>query len=75
MHGWPDVFVRHVAVVSGVLTLVSSDNVIVLAATNYVHGIDSAIKRSGRFDRIVNFHLPSQNSREALLRLTITVVL
>lgn len=48
-----------------------TDNVtvIVIAATNRPHVLDSAILRSGRFDRHVAVHLPDCQGREDILRL------
>jgi cell division protease FtsH len=43
--------------------------VVVVAATNRPEDLDIALKRPGRFDRIVNVGLPSSDGREAILRL------
>jgi cell division protease FtsH len=43
--------------------------VIVVGATNRPEDIDPALKRPGRFDRIVNVGLPTVDGREAILRL------
>jgi cell division protease FtsH len=43
--------------------------VVVVAATNRPEDLDTALKRPGRFDRIVNVGLPSSDGREAILRL------
>ena len=46
-----------------------SDGVVVIAATNRPEDLDTALKRPGRFDRIVNVGLPTADGREAILRL------
>lgn len=46
-----------------------SGNITVIAATNRIHGLDKAIIRPGRFDRLVEIPLPNQTSREAIIRL------
>jgi cell division protease FtsH len=46
-----------------------SDAVIVIGATNRPEDIDPALKRAGRFDRIVSVSLPTIDGREAILRL------
>lgn len=46
-----------------------NDAIFVLAATNRQGVIDPALKRAGRFDRIVEIGLPDAESREAILRL------
>ena len=43
--------------------------VIVIGATNRPEDIDPALKRPGRFDRIVHVGLPTIDGREAILRL------
>ncbi|MGQ0814085.1 MAG: ATP-dependent metallopeptidase FtsH/Yme1/Tma family protein [Gemmatimonadota bacterium] len=43
--------------------------VVVIAATNRPEDLDAALKRPGRFDRIVNVGLPTSDGREAILRL------
>ena len=43
--------------------------VIVIGATNRPEDIDPALKRPGRFDRIVTVSLPTIDGREAILRL------
>lgn len=48
---------------------IQDDSIFVLAATNRERDIDSALKRAGRFDRIVHISLPDEKSREAILRL------
>ncbi len=46
----------------------STDNsIIVIAATNNAASLDPAIKRSGRFDRIINVPLPDEQARKKLL--------
>ncbi|MGH7445420.1 MAG: ATP-dependent metallopeptidase FtsH/Yme1/Tma family protein [Longimicrobiales bacterium] len=49
-----------------------ADGVIVIAATNRPDELDPALKRPGRFDRIVTVGLPSVDGREAILRLHAT---
>ncbi|MBS1988257.1 AAA family ATPase [Candidatus Dependentiae bacterium] len=49
----------------------SESSIIVLAATNNAQALDPAIKRSGRFDRIIKIPLPNQKSRQAILELYI----
>ena len=46
-----------------------TDGVVVIAATNRPEDLDIALKRPGRFDRIVNVGLPTVDGREAILRL------
>jgi transitional endoplasmic reticulum ATPase len=59
-------------VVAQLLTLMdgftSSNNIVVIAATNRPQDIDSALRRPGRFDWEVNFPLPNRYDREAILR-------
>lgn len=45
----------------------SGSNVIVLATTNRLGDIDTALRRPGRFDWEINFPLPSRQDREAIL--------
>ena len=42
-------------------------NIIVIAATNTASFLDAALKRPGRFDRIVEIPMPDKESREAIL--------
>lgn len=44
------------------------DGVIFIAATNFMESLDEAIKRPGRFDRIVHIDLPNSEEREAILK-------
>lgn len=44
------------------------DGVIFIAATNFVESLDEAIKRPGRFDRIVHVDLPNSEEREEILK-------
>ncbi|MBV9773167.1 MAG: AAA family ATPase, partial [Gemmatimonadetes bacterium] len=46
-----------------------SDGVVVIAATNRPDDLDPALKRPGRFDRMVTVGLPTSEGREAILRL------
>lgn len=43
------------------------DSIFVIAATNRVSDIDPALKRPGRFDRIVEINLPDLESRKEIL--------
>lgn len=45
----------------------SDDSIIVIAATNNAESLDSAVKRSGRFDRIIHVPLPDEVGRKKLL--------
>jgi len=45
-----------------------NDGVYVLAATNHPWDVDSALKRPGRFDRMVLVRPPDDDAREAILR-------
>jgi len=47
----------------------SSENVIVVAATNRPDVLDPALLRPGRFDRRVEVDLPAQSDREQIVRL------
>ncbi len=49
-----------------------SDGVVVIAATNRPDDLDPALKRPGRFDRMVTVGLPTGEGREAILRLHAT---
>jgi len=46
----------------------SNNGVIVMAATNRLELLDTALLRAGRFDRIVQCPLPDKNGRLAILR-------
>jgi len=46
----------------------SSSGVIVVAATNKIDVLDSALLRAGRFDRRVFVELPTKSERESILR-------
>ena len=41
----------------------SSESVVVIGATNMEEALDPAIKRPGRFDKIIRVPLPNQKSR------------
>lgn len=45
-----------------------NQNILVMGATNTPHSIDTALKRPGRFDRIVEIDLPNENSRFEILK-------
>lgn len=47
----------------------SNPNVITIAATNRLDILDSALTRSGRFDKKIELKLPNMESREKLFRL------
>ena len=51
-----------------------NDSVIVIAATNFPESLDSAIMRSGRFDKVINLPLPDVKGRIALFNLYTTRV-
>ncbi|MFS8098156.1 AAA family ATPase [Lentzea alba] len=59
-------------VVAQLLTLMdgftTDSNVVVIAATNRPEDIDVALLRPGRFDWEINFSLPNEQDREAVLR-------
>ena len=44
-----------------------TENVIVIAATNYLEVLDPAITRPGRFDRIINISLPDKKARQEII--------
>jgi len=46
-----------------------TEGVVVIAATNRPDDLDPALKRPGRFDRIIAVGLPTADGREAILRL------
>jgi len=43
-----------------------SDNVIVIGATNMESSLDAAIKRPGRFDKIIHVPLPDVKGRKEI---------
>lgn len=43
------------------------NNTLVLAATNLIKSLDSALTRPGRFDRIITISLPNETTRKAIL--------
>mmetsp|Transcript_6463 Transcript_6463/g.24017 ORF Transcript_6463/g.24017 Transcript_6463/m.24017 type:complete len:873 (+) Transcript_6463:273-2891(+) len=47
-------------------------SVIVLAATNRADVLDSALRRPGRFDRVVQVEAPDKKGREAILNVHVT---
>jgi transitional endoplasmic reticulum ATPase len=58
------------SVVAQLLTLLDgfeSDNVFIVAATNRPDAIDPALKRPGRLDKVIEFPLPDDKDREAIL--------
>lgn len=46
----------------------TNTNVIVIGTTNRPQDIDVALRRPGRFDWEINFPLPNESDREAILR-------
>lgn len=46
-----------------------NDNVVVIGATNRPDILDKALLRPGRFDRQINVDLPTQGTREAILKI------
>lgn len=46
----------------------NSEGIIVIGATNHAKAIDSALKRAGRFDRIITIPLPNLDAREKMIR-------
>lgn len=58
------------SVVAQLLTLLDgfeADNVFIVAATNRPDTIDPALKRPGRLDKVIEFPLPEENDRAAIL--------
>lgn len=58
-------------VVNSLLASIDSarkSRVVLIAATNYIEQIDSAIARDGRFDYRIEVPFPDQEAREAILR-------
>lgn len=49
--------------------LISSENIMVIAATNLSQSLDPALTRSGRFDKTINFDLPTVSERVKLFEL------
>lgn len=45
----------------------TQENVVVFAASNRTDVLDKALKRPGRFDRIIEFNLPTQEERRDIL--------
>jgi len=60
-------------VVSQLLTLMDGlkqrGKVVVIAATNRVNAIDPALRRAGRFDREIEFPVPTRNGRLEILKI------
>lgn len=52
---------------SGVLSKESANQVIVLAATNRPEHLDKALRRRGRFGKIIHFELPTLAERKAFI--------
>ena len=58
------------SVVTQLLTLLDgheSDNIFVIGTSNRVGSIDSALKRPGRLDKVIEFHPPDEEGRMAIL--------
>jgi len=59
-------------VVAQLLTLMDgfepSTNVLIIAATNRIDELDPALRRPGRFDADIEFRLPTEPERQAVLR-------
>lgn len=53
---------------TGALVFPPSKHVVVIGATNRPDSIDPALRRAGRFDREIAMGIPSEASREAILR-------
>ncbi|PWV43824.1 MAG: hypothetical protein DF280_00355 ['Brassica napus' phytoplasma] len=53
----------------GIKSKDNENNVILIAATNRVESLDSALLRPGRFDYVVNVLLPDLKARKAILKL------
>lgn len=47
----------------------ANDRVLVLGATNRLEAVDPALRRSGRFDRIIEVPLPDDQAREEILKI------
>lgn len=47
----------------------SKDNVIIFAASNRLDILDNALKRPGRFDRMIEFSLPTREEREEIFKI------
>lgn len=45
------------------------ENVVVIAATNRVDAVDSALRRGGRFDREIEIGVPDKNGRKEILEI------
>jgi cell division protease FtsH len=45
----------------------ADENIVVMAATNHLKSVDSALLRPGRFDRTVNVPLPTRDGRQETL--------
>lgn len=45
----------------------SSEGIVIIGATNYPEGLDNALKRAGRFDKIVSVDPPDVNGRTQIL--------
>lgn len=52
----------------------TSENVIVIAATNMPEKLDSALKRPGRFDKVIDIPIPSLSSRKEILDLHLSKI-
>lgn len=52
----------------------TADNIIVIGATNIPDGLDEALKRPGRFDKIVDVPVPNLKSRTEILDLYLSKI-
>lgn len=50
------------------------DNVLVIAATNLPDSLDEALKRAGRFDKIIDIPLPDIKGREQIIELYLSKI-
>ena len=50
------------------------DNVVVIAATNLPEGLDEALKRPGRFDKIIDIPVPDMKSRMEIIDLYLSKI-
>lgn len=53
----------------GLMDSVKSGEILVIAATNRLESIDPAIRRAGRFDRVVGFSMPGKEDRQNILQI------
>ncbi|XP_035710659.1 uncharacterized AAA domain-containing protein C31G5.19 isoform X2 [Folsomia candida] len=58
-----------VATLLGLMDTVKRGEVFVIAATNRLTSIDPAMRRPGRFDKEVAFHVPKEDGRKVILQI------